>query len=137
FGKFSAFFVVRLLSPTQVASQQPSKRNCQRKYSTLSHKRALLCALSLALLRSIRSHLVNKLLYDFSTAFSSEVLIKIVENRAPPLQADLIIFVSHCDAGDEPLDPNRVLPPELRILEIDVVNNLSDRDKRRVIETYA
>src|SRR4030095_5498981 len=84
--------------------------------------------------RSLSSQPAKKLIYDLSTALSSEVLIKVVENRAPPLQAGLIIFVSHCDAGDEPLDPNRVLPPELRILEIDVVNNLSERAEAWIVD---
>jgi len=42
--------------------------------------------------------------------------------------------MSHADAGDQPLYSRRLLTAELRVLEINVVNDLSDGTESRISE---
>src|SRR5262249_56786670 len=79
--------------------------------------------------RSIGSHPVGKLPYDLSTAFSLEILVQVVKDSSSANQTFLIIFVSHRDPSYKPIYPCSFLPAKLRILEVDVMNNLSDRTK--------
>src|SRR5262245_47791973 len=79
--------------------------------------------------RSIRSHPVGKLPYDFSTAFSLEILVEVVKDGRAASQTTLVVLLSHTNAGDQPLYSKRLLSPKFRIFEVDIVNNLSNRAK--------
>src|SRR5215813_14753424 len=77
----------------------------------------------------VRSQPANKLLYDFSTAFSLEILVQVVKDGRAASQTTLVVLLSHTNAGDQPLYSKRLLSPKFRIFEVDVMNNLSDRTK--------
>src|SRR5262249_2457171 len=59
------------------------------------------------------------------------------EHGAGALEPDLVLLVSQADAGHQPLEAERVLPAELCVLEVDVVDDLGDGPESRVLEAEA
>src|SRR5438876_12158888 len=72
-----------------------------------------------------------------SSSLSTEVLVQIVEHGGPALQPGLVIPMPHGDTRDQSVDAGSLGTIELRILQIDVVHDLRDREEAAVVETQA
>src|SRR5215471_18734443 len=85
----------------------------------------------------VRSQPANKLFYDFSTAFSLEILVEVVKDGRAASQTTLVVLLSHTNAGDQPLYSKRLLSPKFRIFEVDIVDNLGDRAKAGIQKSHS
>lgn len=66
------------------------------------------------------------LLLSLLPARGAEILIEVVEDR-PALRNPLVVLgIGGADSGDQAGDSGRLLAPELRILQVDVVHDLGD-----------
>src|SRR5439155_10583636 len=72
-----------------------------------------------------------------SGPLSSEVLVEVVEDGRPSGQPILVFSVPHGEPGDQAIDPRRFRAVELRVLQVDVMDDRCDRAKRRVVEAQA
>src|SRR6266581_8843101 len=63
--------------------------------------------------------------------------IQVLQNCCGSRDAILIVAMSHGDAGDHHRDSRRFRPIELRLFQIDVVDNFSDRAKCWVVQAHA
>src|SRR5882757_11465631 len=67
-----------------------------------------------------------------SAALLAEVLVEIVEDRAAASEPFLVAPVRHRDAGDQSLDAAGLVPSELAVLQVYVVDDFGDRLERWV-----
>src|SRR5215470_527652 len=67
--------------------------------------------------------------------FPLRVLVQIIKHGFTPSEPSLVILMSHTDACYQPLYPKRLLAAKFGIFEINVVDNLGDWAKTRIIES--
>src|SRR4029077_4293049 len=67
-----------------------------------------------------------------SAALLAEVFVEVVEDRAATSEPFLVSPVRHRDAGYQSLDAIGLVPSELAVLQIDVVDDFGDRLERWV-----
>ena len=67
-----------------------------------------------------------------SAQFLAEVLVEVVEDLAAAREPFLSAPVGHHEPSDQGLHAVGFVPPEFRVLEVDVVNDFGDRLDRRV-----
>src|SRR5271166_4926592 len=68
-------------------------------------------------------------------ALSPKQFIEVVQDGGAALQAPLVLLVGGCDALDDAGDTARFHARELRVLEVDVMDDFADRGERRVRQT--
>src|SRR3954468_18549944 len=70
---------------------------------------------------------IRLLLNHFSSiTFPAKVFVKILEHGRSAVQAPAVVVRCGRDAGNQRLDARRLLPPELAVLQVDVVDDLGD-----------
>src|SRR5205809_6981364 len=63
--------------------------------------------------------------------------IQILQNCCSSRDAILIVAMSHSDAGDHHRDSRRFRPIELRLFQIDVMDNFTDRAECGIVQAHA
>jgi hypothetical protein len=53
--------------------------------------------------------------------------VQIVEHRRTASESSLVVSVPHCNSGDQDLNTLRLGAPEMRVFQVDVVDNLGQR----------
>src|SRR5258706_3143192 len=62
----------------------------------------------------------------------AKVLIEVFEIRRASREARVVVVVPHRDPRDEPVEAESILPSELGVLEIDLMNDLRDCGQRPI-----
>src|SRR5918996_1292483 len=93
--KLTKFFARLFLAPGRGAVKQQNRCNYQEKCIDLSH------------LGSFR--------ISFVTAFSSKVLVEIIEDCCTACKTGLVVFVAHSYASDDTIDSRSFLARKLRV----------------------
>src|SRR5437016_2281622 len=63
-----------------------------------------------------------------------EVFVEAVEDRAALCEPRFVVLAGHADACDQAVEADHLGADELRILEVDVVDDLGDRLERGISE---
>jgi hypothetical protein len=61
-----------------------------------------------------------------SIAFLAEIFVKILKHGRAAVQASAVVVRCRGDARDQRLDAGRLLPPELAVLQVNIVDDLGD-----------
>src|SRR5258705_106489 len=72
-----------------------------------------------------------------SAPLALEILVQVVEESRAASEPALVLFVSHRDPGDQPIDARSFRAAELGVLQIDIVYDLRDRRERGVVDAEA